>query len=259
MPEPAAPSLDLSGRSAVVTGASRGLGSAIAMGLAAAGARVIGISRSGGQTAPRVTHLQHDLSDIAALPSLFAQIRKDLSSLDILVNAAAISLPAPNPADFGGEIDRMRRTIEVDLIAAYGAVLAARSLFSARGASIINVTSINSVRGFPANPAYVSAKAALAGLTRALAVDLAADRIRVNAIAPGYFRTAMTEQSFNDPEKNAARSAQTILGRWGEAQDIVGTAVFLASDASAYITGQEIFVDGGWTANGLVARDKSGR
>ena len=122
-----------------------------------------------------------------------------------------------------------------------------------RRGSIINLTSINSVRGFPGNPGYVAAKAGLAGLTRALAVDLAADGIRVNALAPGYIRTAMTEQSYADPIRNDDRRRHTLLGRWGNPDDVVGGAVFLASDASAYVTGQELFVDGGWTANGLVS------
>jgi NAD(P)-dependent dehydrogenase (short-subunit alcohol dehydrogenase family) len=124
-------------------------------------------------------------------------------------------------------------------------------LKKAGNSSVINVTSINSVRGFPGNPGYVAAKAGLSGLTRALATDFAADGIRVNALAPGYIATAMTTTSFNDPAMHEERRRHTMLGRWGNPDDMVGAAIFLASAASAYMTGQEIFVDGGWTAKGL--------
>lgn len=233
---------DLSGRTAIVTGASRGIGAAIAMGLARAGATVIGVSRSGQGPAGMIHH-KADLANADAPAALFAVL--GISRLDILVNAAGVSLAAGDP------VRRFQETLAVDLVAPYALTMAALGLLEqSPGASVINVTSINSQRGFPGNPGYVAAKAGLSGLTRALAVDLAP--IRVNALAPGYVHTDMTAKSHADPAMHAQRSRHTVLGRWGNADDMVGAAVFLASDASAYVTGQEIFVDGGWTINGLL-------
>jgi len=139
----------------------------------------------------------------------------------------------------------------VDLVAPYALARALLPLLRVSpSASIVNVTSINASMGFPDNPGYVAAKAGLAGLTRALAVDLAP--IRVNAVAPGYIHTAMTAKSHGDVVMHEQRRRQTLLGRWGAPEDIVGAVIFLASDAAAYVTGQEIYVDGGWTVNGLV-------
>jgi NAD(P)-dependent dehydrogenase (short-subunit alcohol dehydrogenase family) len=238
----------LTGRRAIVTGASRGIGEAIAAGLAGAGAEVLGLSRSG--TAPAgVEALACDVADDAALRRAIDGFAARHDKLDVLVNAAAISLPARNAAD---ELDRFRQTIAIDLTGVYATILAAYPLLKKAGnSSIINVTSINSVRGFPGNPGYVAAKAGLSGLTRALAADFAADGIRVNALAPGYVATAMTTTSFNDPAMHEERRRHTMLERWGNPDDMVGAAIFLASAASAYMTGQEIFVDGGWTAKGL--------
>jgi NAD(P)-dependent dehydrogenase (short-subunit alcohol dehydrogenase family) len=238
----------LTGCRAIVTGASRGIGEAIAAGLAGAGAEVLGLSRSG--TAPAgVEALACDVADDAALRRAIDGFAARHDKLDVLVNAAAISLPARNAAD---ELDRFRQTIAIDLTGVYAAILAAYPLLKKAGnSSIINVTSINSVRGFPGNPGYVAAKAGLSGLTRALAADFAADGIRVNALAPGYVATAMTTTSFNDPAMHEERRRHTMLERWGNPDDMVGAAIFLASAASAYMTGQEIFVDGGWTAKGL--------
>jgi NAD(P)-dependent dehydrogenase (short-subunit alcohol dehydrogenase family) len=237
----------LEGRIALVTGASRGIGAAIAGGLAAARATVFGLSRSG--TAPQgVTAIACDLADDSAIARAFGDIAKSSDRLDVLVNAAGISLPA------GGkhELQRFRETLATDLTGVYATILAAYPLLQkAGGGSIINVTSINSVRGFPGNPGYVAAKAGLAGLTRALAADYAPDRIRVNALAPGYVATEMTAGSFADPAMHEDRRRHTMLGRWGNPEDMVGAAIFLASPASAYVTGQELFVDGGWTTKGL--------
>ena len=241
----------LDGRVAAVTGASRGIGAALAKGLADAGATVFALSRSGTAAAGTVP-IVCDVGDQAAIGRAFARIAAEQSRLDILVNAAGISLPRVSETP-DGELERFRRTIDIDLTAAYACVLAARPLMRMAGAgAIVNLTSITSGRGFPDNPGYVAAKAGLAGLTRALAVDLAVDNIRVNSVAPGYVPTAMTEVSFNDPELNEQRRRHTILGRWGTANDMVGAVVFLVSDAASYITGQELFVDGGWTVNGLV-------
>ena len=237
----------LHGRVAAVTGASRGIGAALAAGIGGAGARVFGISRSG--TAPAgIEALACDVADAVAVEECFRRIEARAGRLAILINAAGQSLPAGSPA---GELQRFRATLEVNLTGAYICALAARRLLATAGGVIINVTSINSVRGFPDNPGYVAAKAGLAGLTRALAVDLAAEGIRVNALCPGYIHTAMTQASFADPVRHEKRRRHTVLQRWGEPEDLIGAAVFLASDASAYITGQELVVDGGWTINGL--------
>jgi gluconate 5-dehydrogenase len=238
----------LAGKIAVVTGASRGIGAAIASGLHDAGAIVFGLSRSG--TAPQgVTAIACDLADDEAIECAFLSLAAQGGHIDALINAAGISLPAQNAE---AELARFRATVATDLTGVYATILAAYPLLKKAGsAAIVNVTSINSVRGFPGNPGYVAAKAGLAGLTRALAADYAADGIRVNALAPGYVATGMTAKSHADPAMHEDRRRHTMLGRWGQPADMVGAAVFLASAASAYMTGQEIFVDGGWTAKGL--------
>ncbi|MDH2398916.1 SDR family oxidoreductase [Bradyrhizobium sp. SSUT18] len=244
----------LAGKIAVVTGASRGIGAAIAAGLQDAGATVFGLSRSG--TAPEgVIAIACDLSDDDAIESAFRTVAAQGGRIDALVNAAGISLPARSVES---ELARFRATIATDLTGIYATILAAHPLLKNAGsAAIINVTSINSVRGFPGNPGYVAAKAGLAGLTRALAADYAPDGIRVNALAPGYVATEMTAKSFADPDMHEARRRHTMLGRWGQPADMVGAAVFLASEASAYVTGQELFIDGGWTTKGLaISSDK---
>jgi NAD(P)-dependent dehydrogenase (short-subunit alcohol dehydrogenase family) len=245
----AAPDYSLQGRIAIVTGASRGIGAAIAHGLAALGAQVIGISRSGGEDSAGLRHVRCDLSDAGRPAALLGGL--GLKRVDILVNAAAVSLPAGGGSD-AEELARMRATLETDVVSAYAMVLAVLPHMRAAGGSIINVTSINSVLGFPGNPGYVCAKAALAGLTRALAVDLAPLHIRVNSVAPGYTRTAMTQASFDDPVRREQRARHTVQNRWGEPEDMVGAVAFLAGPAASYITGQELFVDGGWTINGLL-------
>jgi len=242
----------LEGKVALVTGASRGIGAALADGLAGAGARVVGVARSPAPRDPFRQPVRYVSADVAAgLDALVAGIVAEHGRIDVLVNAAGVSVSAaPDQA-----LAAFDTTLDVNLRAAYAACLAVAPHMAAQGeeggGSIVNVTSINSLVGFPGNPGYVAAKGGLRLLTKALAVDLGPRGIRVNALAPGYIHTDMTAASFADPERHAARARHTCLGRWGEVEDLVGAAIFLASDASRYMTGQDLVIDGGWTAKGL--------
>ena len=234
----------LEGRVAVVTGGSRGIGAAIAAGLAGAGARVTAVARS--EKADLPVGVQYRRCDITVAGEFEKLVARE-QRLDILVNAAGISLPPQGP-----EAERFDRTLDANLRATFRACAAAMPLMQrSGGGSIINVTSVNSVLGFPGNPGYVAAKGGLSMLTKALAIDYGKANIRVNALAPGYIRTAMTAGSYADPAQRAARIARMVIERYGEPEDLVGAAIFLASPASAYVTGIDLFVDGGWTAKGL--------
>ena len=241
----------LAGRTAIVTGGSRGIGAAIANGYARAGAEVLALARSAKRPAEllaEVAYASCDVTSSADFEALCGALAKRTGRLDVLVNAAAISLPARE----AGELERFDRTVDANLRAVYAACLAAaRHMETSGGGSIINVTSINSVLGFPGNPGYVASKGGLRMLTRALAIDLGPSGIRVNALAPGYIRTAMTAASYADAALRAERLDRMIIRRWGEPGDLVGAAIFLASPASSYVTGTDLFVDGGWTAKGL--------
>jgi NAD(P)-dependent dehydrogenase (short-subunit alcohol dehydrogenase family) len=239
----------LAGKVAVVTGASRGIGFALANGLAAAGASVVAIARS---PQPRslfhgsVRYVSADVS--GAVGELFAEIAAAEGSIDILVNAAGITLP--NSSESHTQLANFEQTLKINLSAPFACCIAARPHMRS-GSSIINVTSLNSILGYPENPGYGASKGGLRIMTKALAVDYGLSGIRVNALAPGYIYTDMTQKSFTDPEQHERRRRHTCIGRWGMPEDLVGAAIFLASDASAYVTGQDIFVDGGWSAKGL--------
>jgi gluconate 5-dehydrogenase len=240
----------LDGRVALVTGASRGIGHALADGLAAAGATVFAVARSAAPDAPFTAPVRYLSADVAqGLDDVLAAVAAAHGRLDILVNAAGVSLTA-DPKSPGAAMEAFDRTISVNLRAAYANCLAASGMMNDGGA-IINVTSIGAHMGFPGNPGYVASKGGLRLLTKALAVDLGPRGIRVNALAPGYIRTAMTAESYADPIRHKQRADHTCLGRWGTVEDLVGAAIFLASDASRYMTGQDLVIDGGWTAKGL--------
>jgi len=240
----------LSGRPAIVTGGTRGIGAAIAEALSGAGADTVAVGRSVPQVrAPAVRYEQCDVRIERDFVALCERVLGTASGHPILVNGAGITRTAENESQASGIFDE---TLEANLKAVFRCCHAVVPFMQrAGGGAIINVTSIGSVLGFPGNPGYVAAKGGLRMLTKALALDLAPGNIRVNNLAPGYVRTAMTEASYNDPARHAERVARMMIPRWGEPEDLAGAAIFLASDAARYVTGTDIFVDGGWVARGL--------
>lgn len=238
----------LQGKVALVAGASRGIGAAIASGLADAGAAVMALGRSASSEVT-VPYRQCDVRDLVAFRNACEQLMANHGRIDIYLHAAGITLQDEERID---PVRYFQTTVETNLTSVYLCTQAAGEYISRNGGgSVILITSIGSMLGFPGNPAYVASKGGLRMLAKALAIDLAPQNIRVNTIAPGYIRTAMTEGSYKDPVARNIRLNRMLIPRWGSPEDLVGAAIFLAADASAYVTGQDIVVDGGWTAKGL--------
>ena len=168
-------------------------------------------------------------------------------AIDVLVNNAGIS--ASNVDPYGEAA--WDSTMDVNLKAVFLLSTAVSRQMGSAGGAIVNIASIGALFGFPQNPSYQAAKGGLLQLTRAMAYDLAEKHIRVNAICPGYIRTDMTAGSYRDSELRQQRTNRMMIDRWGEPEDLVGPCIFLTSEASAYITGCALPVDGGWTVKGI--------
>lgn len=247
---------DLSGKTALVTGASRGLGQAIAIGLATAGANVIcSSSRPGGcaETISRIQALDKqasevnaDLSDAQSVEDLATSAIKNSGGIDILVNVGGTIFRSPA---ISYDYQEWQKVMRVNLDASFLLAQKVAPIMFERGAGkIINIASMLSYTGGITVPAYTASKHAVAGLTKALANEWGAQNIQVNAIAPGYFKTDNTQALQDDPVRNKEIQARIPAARWGEPQDLVGAAIFLASPASNYVNGHILAVDGGWLA-----------
>lgn len=232
---------------AVVTGAGKGNGSAIAQGLRDAGSVVIGIDKTI-DSDNSFMQITGDVTDKATITRVHDEIVKIDHFNLVLVNNAGVSYPEEEPYPE----DLWRETLEVNLTAPFIWIEALRSLFLKAGSgSIINITSLGAERAFPANPAYIASKGGLKMLTKYYAKALGKNGVRVNNVGPGYMVTDMTSASYGNAAARESRKRHTFLDRWGDPDDLVGLCVFLSSPASSYITGQDIYVDGGWLANGL--------
>lgn len=246
---------EMDGRTVVVTGASSGLGRRFAGVLSAAGATVFAVARRSDLLASLaaessgVVALQCDLADPAARIALVEQIRERCDRVDCLVNNAGLGGAS---AALDEEVEDFQAVLNVNVVAAFDlARLVVRHRRDDDPLSIVNVASIRAMVGVGQIPAtsYASSKAGLVGLTRELAAQWGPDGIRVNAIAPGWFPTAMTgEALFSDERSVRWMASRTPLRRPGTAADLDGVLLLLASGASEYITGQVLTVDGGWTA-----------
>ncbi|MEW6129939.1 MAG: glucose 1-dehydrogenase [Acidobacteriota bacterium] len=254
------PSFRLDGRVALVTGGSRGLGLGMALALAHAGADVALAARTASELEAAAAMIQAigrqtfflptDVSDVTGIQTMVQITAARFGRLDILVNAAGINIR--QPVDEFTE-DDWEQLMAVNLKGAFFAAQEAARIMRSQGkGKIINVGSVAFEIIVPNIALYAISKGGMRQMTRSLAVELARDNICVNAIAPGRFWTKMTDAVFSDPELYESAVAPIPLGRPGTAADLAGATVLLASDASDYITGQTIFVDGGWLVNGGV-------
>ncbi len=247
---------DLSGRAALVTGGGSGIGRAIAQALAGAGADVVVLGRrpdpltetvallaEGGGTAAVVVG---DLTRLDGIPVLAEQAAVPFGPPDILVTAAGVNL-----RETAEEVtpESWNETLAINLSAPFFLARALVPAMRAKGwGRIINIASLQSARAFPRGVAYGASKGGVAQLTRAMAEAWSADGITCNAIAPGFFPTDLTAAVFADQERAEHFARQTAIGRNGRLEDLHGTAIFLAAPASDYLTGQVVYVDGGFTA-----------
>ncbi|MDT3444693.1 MULTISPECIES: SDR family NAD(P)-dependent oxidoreductase [unclassified Pseudofrankia] len=246
---------DLAGRHVVVTGAGRGLGRAMAEAVAAAGARVTLVARSESQLAESAAAVEHaggtacvrraDLSDLDAV----ADLARELSTGQVhgVVHAAGVTHRA-DARDFDDEV--LRRVLTVNLEAP---IVLSRELMRHRAddvpSSHVFVGSLGSSIGLPRALAYVASKAGVLGVVRTLAAEWATSGVRVNAISPGYFRTALTADLLDQPDELSRIEGRIPMRRLGRPAELGGATIFLLSDASSYVTGQQIVVDGGWLAS----------
>jgi len=246
----------LEGRVAVVTGASKGLGEAIALELAGAGARLALVARDRGQLEQAAASVRGrgaeaeafvaDVRDEAQVAALAAAVEARFSAVHILVNSAGVNL-RKNLTDF--TLEEWRHVMDTNLTGVFLMCRAFVPLMKARGyGRILNLTSIMSHIALAGRTAYCASKTGLVGLTRALALEVASDGITVNGISPGPFETAMNTPLLANPEINNFFTSRIPLGRWGRPEEVGKLALYLCSEEAGFITGTDVVIDGGWCA-----------
>lgn len=244
---------NLDGKTALVTGASRGLGQGMAIALAEAGADVagVGISDQSGTKAKvealgrSYLEIKADLTDKVCVPGIIDQVKEKLGAINILVNNAG-AIRRNDILDFTEEDWDEVMDLNLKTLFFLSQAVAKEFIAQKSGGKIINIASMLSFQGGIRVASYTSSKSGVKGLTMLMANELAQHGITVNAIAPGYMATDNTEALRKDPKRNADILARIPAERWGEPSDLAGAVIFLASDASAYVNGHTLAVDGGW-------------
>ena len=233
------------GKVVLVVGASRGIGKAIAKLFSDQGAIVAGASRRIDPEHGLSYFYETDVRDRIAVQDMVDELVSELGKIDVLVNAFGV-------ASVTAQDEYFLSMLEVNLAGVFSVCSSViPSMLRCSSGSIINIASVAASRSIPNNPAYMASKGGVVSLTKALARDYGDKGLRVNCISPGYILTDMTNDSYKKIDTQRARANLSFLGRWGMPSEIAPLAVFLGSDASSFITGNEIFVDGGWHAKGL--------
>jgi gluconate 5-dehydrogenase len=248
---------DLSGRTALITGSSKGIGFALARALASAGARVVLNARNGAALEQARAALAgegfdvhaaaFDVTDADAVQAGVARVEAEVGPIDILVNNAGMQHRGTF-AEFPLEAWHRITTTNIDSVFLVGQAVAQR-MIPRRAGKIINVCSVQSELGRPGIAPYAATKGAVKMLTKGMAIDLGKHGIQVNGLGPGYFKTELTQSLVADEAFTAWLAGRTPAGRWGEVQELGGAVVFLASDASSFVNGHILYVDGGITAS----------
>jgi len=248
---------DLTGRTALITGSSKGIGYALAAALGGAGARVVLNARNADALAQARSALAaqgldvhtaaFDVTDANAVEAGVAQVEADIGAIDILVNNAGMQHRGPF-AEFPIDAWHKITTTNIDSVFLVGRAVAQRMIVR-RAGKIINVCSVQSELGRPGIAPYAATKGAVKMLTKGMAIDLGKYGIQVNGLGPGYFKTELTQSLVADEAFTAWLCNRTPAGRWGEVQELGGAAVFLASEASSFVNGHILYVDGGVTAS----------
>jgi len=247
---------DLTEKKALVTGSSQGLGFTLAKGLGQAGAIILLNGRDEGKLQNAVSDLQNeginalgipfDVRDENVVQSQIKKIEEDIGSIDILVNNAGIQIRGPLE-DF--EKDNWQKILDINLTGVFLTSKAvAKGMIKRKSGKIINICSIQSDLARPTIAPYTASKGGLKMLTKGMATDWGSYNIQINAIAPGYFKTEITKPLYDDEKFNSWLCSRTPANRWGDPEELIGAAVFLASQASNYVNGHILFVDGGMSA-----------
>ncbi len=234
----------------LITGGAGGIGSALVKGFMEAEARV-GVFDRREFGKKNCWYTAVDLSQPKNIEMAFDRFIEQFKRIDVLINCAAITVPASGSVYSLLSWDKTMR-INLDAIFFLCNLTGLRMIEQGSGGSIVNFTSINAAQAMPNNPAYAAAKSGVRMLTKSLALDWGRHGIRVNNLGPGYTKTAMNQKSLNNPEACKLRADSSMLGRWADPEEMVGPVIFLASDASSYVTGTDLWVDGGWLSKGIL-------